>query len=189
VLLSVVRAVLDPARLWPADHYVRADLAGISLDVSRARVDVEEMLRDVAHGIDLARGHDVERARAVLADVDAAYVGNAFDDEPYEDWADGLREQARAGWLRALRELADVCQRADDLDQAAAILVHLLVVDAFDESAHRALVDVLLRAGRHGEARRAFDRWTAAMRSIDAPTPDPGLLAPGRAAAGRRQQA
>ena len=35
------------------------------------------------------------------------------------------------------------------------------------------LVRTLARAGRHGEARRSFDRWVAAMRAIDAPVPDP----------------
>jgi DNA-binding SARP family transcriptional activator len=52
----------------------------------------------------------------------------------------------------------------------------MLVADSYDEPAHRALVEVLVRAGRHGEARRAFDRWVGAMRSIDAPLPDPGVL-------------
>jgi hypothetical protein len=35
-----------------------------------------------------------------------------------------------------------------------------------------------VRAGRHGEARRAFERWRLAMRDIDAPAPDPRLLEP-----------
>ena len=65
---------------------------------------------------------------------------------------------------------------AGDLDQAATYLVRILVAYAFDEHAHRSLVAVLVRAGRHGEARRAFDRWTEAMRSIDAPQPDRSLL-------------
>ena len=87
--------------------------------------------------------------------LEAAYRGDAFDDEPYEDWADALRELVRAGWLRALRELARLHRRAGQLDQAVTVLVRLLAADPCDESAHRALVDVLLQARRHGEARRA----------------------------------
>jgi DNA-binding SARP family transcriptional activator len=56
------------------------------------------------------------------------------------------------------------------------LLVRLLAADPYDEQAHRALVASLVRSGRHGEARRAFRRWTAAMRSIDAPVPDPAVL-------------
>ena len=38
------------------------------------------------------------------------------------------------------------------------------------------LVRTLARAGRHGEARRAFRRWRDAMRAIDAPLPDPAVM-------------
>jgi DNA-binding SARP family transcriptional activator/ATP/maltotriose-dependent transcriptional regulator MalT len=179
VLLSVIRTVLDPAKLWPADHHVRADAVGVSLDLDHVVVDAEELQRDAAHAAALARAGEPERAREILAEVDAAYRGDAFDDEPYEDWAQGLREETRAAWLRALRQLAGLAARAGDADQAVAALVRLLAADAYDEPAYRALVGVLSGAGRHGEARRSFDRWTQAMRSIDASTPDPGLLKSG----------
>jgi DNA-binding SARP family transcriptional activator len=180
VLLSVIRTVLDPAKLWAADHHVRADTAGVALDPDHVVVDAEELMRDAAHAAALARA-EPDRAREVLVEVDAAYRGDAFDDEPYEDWAQGLREEARAAWLRALRQLAGLAARAGDTDQAVAALVRLLAADSFDEPAHRALVTVLRDAGRHGEARRAFDRWAQAMRSIEAPPPDPRLLrGPGR---------
>jgi DNA-binding SARP family transcriptional activator len=97
-----------------------------------------------------------------------------------------LREEARAVWLRALRSLADLSRGAGELDQAVASLVRLLAADPYDEPAHRALVAVLVRGGRHGEARRAFDRWAEAMRSIDAPAPHPDVLRP-PAVAGPRQ--
>jgi DNA-binding SARP family transcriptional activator len=177
VLLSAVRAVLDPDRRRPADHYVRADSAGMSLDAAAVCVDAEELIRDVSHADDLARTGDPEAARKVLADMDAAYRGDAFDEEPYADWADPLRELARAAWLRGLRRLAVLSRAGGDLDQAATCLVRLLAVDPFDDSAHRALVRALVAAGRHGEARRAFDRWSAAMRQIDAPGPDRTVLA------------
>jgi DNA-binding SARP family transcriptional activator len=178
VLLSIVRTALDPARLWPTDHHIRADVAGISLDIEHVGIDVEDLMRDAQHASELARSGQTERAREILAEVDTAYTGDAYSDEPYEDWAQGLREEARAVWLRALRSLADLSRRAGDFDQAVTSLVRLLAADAYDEPAHRSLVAVLVLAGRHGEARRAFDRWTQAMRSIDAPVPDPGVLRP-----------
>ncbi|MEU8183678.1 BTAD domain-containing putative transcriptional regulator [Micromonospora sp. NPDC049044] len=176
VLLSAVRAVLDPPRRWPVDRYVRADLTGVRLDLTRVVVDAENLLADVPRAEQLAREGDPAQARAVLADVDAAYRGDAFTDEPYEDWADGLREQARSVWLRALRKLARQYRRDGDSDRAATTLVRLLDADPYDEWAHRALVGTLVGAGRHGEARRAFDRWVGAMRAIDAPPPHPDVL-------------
>ncbi|MFF0155052.1 BTAD domain-containing putative transcriptional regulator [Micromonospora sp. NPDC005203] len=176
VLLSAVRAVLDPPRRWPVDRYVRADLTGVRIDLTRVVVDAENVLADVPRAERLARDGDPARARAMLAEVDAAYRGDAFADEPYEDWADGLREEARSVWLRALRELARRYRRDGDADRAVTTLVRLLDADSYDEWAHQALVATLVGAGRHGEARRAFDRWVGAMRAIDAPPPDPGVL-------------
>jgi DNA-binding SARP family transcriptional activator len=182
VLLSIIRTVLDPAKRWPTDHYVRADIVGISLDVRQVAVDVEELIRDAAHAEQLRRAGDLDGARQILSDVDAMYRGDAFADEPYEDWAHRLREEARAVWLRALRTLAGLARAAGEVDLAVTSLVRLLAADPYDEPAHRALVRVLATAGRHGEAHRAFTRWAEAMKSIDAPPPARGVLA----AAGRR---
>ena len=62
--------------------------------------------------------------------------------------------------------------------EALGIFVRLLAVDPYDEQMHRRLVTGLVRAGRHGEARRAFDRWCQAMQEIDAPLPDPRAVEP-----------
>jgi DNA-binding SARP family transcriptional activator/ATP/maltotriose-dependent transcriptional regulator MalT len=176
VLLSAVRNVLDSAHRWPADHYLRADVVGVRLDYSWVTVDAEELLRDAVQGGRLARTGDQDRARELLAEADAAYAGDAFSDEPYEDWADAFREEVRAGWLQALRGLVELLRSAGELDRAASALVRLLGADPYDEWAHRTFVELLQSAGRRGEARRAFDRWVEAMRSIDAPTPGPDVL-------------
>jgi DNA-binding SARP family transcriptional activator len=179
VLLSTVRAVLDPARTWPPEHYICADSTGLRLDLNHVRVDALDLLRDAAHAVALARRGEPEAAREQLADIDARYRGDAFDDEPYEEWADALREELRVTWQGCLRAAAALSARSGDHDQAVVTLVRLLGADAYDEQAHEALVTAHLAAGRHGEARRAFERWTAAMRAIDAPPPNPEVLAPG----------
>ena len=171
VLLSAVRAVLDPGRRRPADHYVRADLTGIWLATGNVAVDALELIRDAAHADRLHRsGRDAD-AREMLTHVDQLYRGDAFVEEPYEEWADGLREEARAIRLGALRELARLHRRAGEPERAVDPLVRLLGTDPYDEAAHRELVEVLVAGGRHGEARRAFDRWHKAMRALDAPAP------------------
>lgn len=121
----------------------------------------------------------------MLSEVDAAYCGDAFEDEPYEDWAIGLREHARAGWLRSLRSLAALRASAGAASDQAGLLARLLAADPYDAASHRALVDGLVRSKRHGEARRAFDRWSQAMRSIDVTPPDVDVLRP-RAMAAKR---
>ena len=113
----------------------------------------------------------------MLAHVDDLYRGDAFEDES-EEWADGLREEVRAAWVRSVRRLAILQSRAGRGAEALGIFARLLVIDPYDEQVHRRLVVSLVRSGRHGEARRAFDRWCQAMREIDAPVPDPSTVLP-----------
>ncbi|MGD9957917.1 BTAD domain-containing putative transcriptional regulator [Nocardioides sp.] len=176
VLISAVRAVLDPVKRWPPDHYVVADLMGLRVDLDRVGVDLERFVADAERAAVLADMGDAPAARAVLADLVTAYRGDAFEDEPYEEWARGPREELRAVWLRCLRLSATLSGRSGDIDHAVTCLVRLLNADGYDEVTHRTLVALLVRAGRHGEARRAFERWASAMRDIDAAPPPPSVL-------------
>jgi DNA-binding SARP family transcriptional activator len=153
VLLSLVRSVLDPDRSAAADQYIVADKTGIALDPSRIRIDVEEFLADITHGSRLYDQGALAQARSVLT-------------------AAPLREQARAAHQRAHRTLARLARRSGDTDEALCHLLAILERDPYDEDAHRTIVATLVAAGRHGEARRAHDRYVEAMRSIG--LPDPG---------------
>jgi DNA-binding SARP family transcriptional activator len=182
VLLATVRGVLDPAKEWPADHYVASDAAGLWLDLRHLAVDADDVVADTSHAFALLGAGEVEVATEILADVDRRYRGDALEDEPDEEWADALREEARSAWLRAVRRLLAVRRPDGRTADTHRLLVRLLAADPYDERAHQALVTSLVRGGRHGEARRAFGRWSAAMRSIDAPLPDPSVLTPRRTA-------
>ncbi|WP_158647496.1 BTAD domain-containing putative transcriptional regulator [Actinoplanes sp. ATCC 53533] len=184
VLLSIVRGVLDPVRARPADHYLVADLASVALDVSRARVDVEDFLSYVARARRLLAAGDLAEARDLLVTVDRHHGADAFSDEPYAPWSAPLREETRAAYLSMLRMLVQVSGPAG-VDAAVGYLLRLLERDPYDEAAHRGLVRCLVRAGRHGEARRAFDRYGEAMRAIGVRPPDRSLLAPRAAVSGR----
>ncbi len=175
VLLAAVRGVLDPTKAWPPDRFITADQHGIRLNLGPVALDADLVLRDAAHAAALADGGAIDEAREVLAHVDAMYRGEAFEDEP-EEWADGLREEVRAAWVRSVRRLAALQAQAGRTPDTLGILVRLLAVDPYDEQVHRRLVNGLLRAGRHGEARRAFERWRQAMDEIGAPGPDPRIV-------------
>jgi len=177
VLLATVRGVLDPAKAWPPDRFISADQFGVRLDLTAVVLDADVLLRDAAHASVLLESGDEHRAREVLAHVDALYRGEAFEDET-DEWADALREEARAAWVRSIRRLATLQSRDGRGGDALGILVRLLSIDPYDEQVHRRLVTTLLRAGRYGEARRAFERWHRAMVEIDAPLPDPRVVEP-----------
>ncbi|WP_155370234.1 BTAD domain-containing putative transcriptional regulator [Catellatospora vulcania] len=182
VLLNIVRGVLDPSRAYPADHHLVADQGSITLNTATTGVDVEDFLEQVARGRRLVEQEALPQARLVLLAADQLYRADAFEDEPYAEWAGPLREEARAAYLAMLRMLAHTCRSAGQPGAAVGYLLRLLERDPYDERAYRSLVRTLVAGGQHGEARRAFDRYAEAMRSIGVRPPDPDLLVPVRRA-------
>ncbi|MEQ6902896.1 BTAD domain-containing putative transcriptional regulator [Nocardioides sp. YIM 152588] len=180
VLLTTVRGVLDPARAWPADHYLASDNRGVWLDLRRVGLDVEDLITEADWGAERLAVGDEAGAREALTAAERLHRGEAFEDEPDEEWAIAIREECRQAWVRTLRHLATLALSAGHRNDAVAYLQRCLAVDPYDERVHRGLVRTLVRSGRHGEARRAFDAWERAMAEIDAPPPDPALLAPRR---------
>ncbi|MFN8193190.1 MAG: BTAD domain-containing putative transcriptional regulator [Nocardioidaceae bacterium] len=176
VLLSTLRGALDPDKRHPIETFVAADTQGIRLVLDAVALDLSDFLDDVAEAGRLADEGAEDAARSLLVDLLAGYRGEAFEEDPYEVWAAVTRDHVRAAWVQALRLAARLHGRAGDIDGAVTALVRLLAADPFDEPAHRMLVAVLVRAGRHGEARRAYDRWTAAMTEVGADAPDARVL-------------
>lgn len=159
VLLSIVRGVLGAGALI-------ADQACIVLDPTRVEVDVEQFLVKVRDAAVLRERGANREAAALLAEAVGSYVDEPFADAPYDDATTGLRDEARAARLQALRLLAGWCQRMDEHNQAATHLRRLLGEDPYDEDAHRTLIGVLNRAGWHGQARLATARYRSAMAEI-----------------------
>jgi DNA-binding SARP family transcriptional activator len=172
VALSTLRSVLDPARRFDADHFVRADKT--SLGLGALDVDVLSFLHTAREGMrHLAAGRP-DRARSELTAAEAAYSGAFLPEDPYPQWSAGLRDEARGTYLRTLRTLADLSAAAGDTDAAVQYLLRLLGHDSHDEPAHLRLIAVLRAGGRHGEARRRYDRYIELMTDIDVvPAPFP----------------
>ncbi len=159
VLLSIVRGVLGSDALI-------ADQACVALDVARVQVDVEQFLADVGDAVALHERGAEPDAAALLSEAVQRYSDEPFADAPYDDATTALRDEARAAFLQALRLLAGWCRRAGEHDKAAGYLRRLLGEDRYDEDAHRTLIGVLNRGGRHGQARLAAGRYRSAMADI-----------------------
>lgn len=159
VLLSIVRGVLG------ADAVV-GDSSCVALCPTRVTVDVEQFLSDVADGVILHDRGSTADSRALLGQAVEEFVDDPFADVPYDDEVTPLRDEARAAHLQALRLLALQCRRVGDHDQAAGYLRRLLSADRYDEDAHRALLEVLISGGRHGQARLAAKHYRAAMAEL-----------------------
>ncbi|MBX7267398.1 tetratricopeptide repeat protein [Micromonospora sp. Llam7] len=166
VALSTLRAVLDPDRRTPTDHFVVAAHTSLALDVAHAELDVEEFLTEAAHGLHLAERGEAEEARAILLLAERRYRGDFLADEPYDDWAQPTRDQARRVYLRVVRELASLARGRGQVDETVRLLGRALELEPYDEGVHGEFVGTLVAAGRHGEAGQAYRRYVEAMHAI-----------------------
>lgn len=147
VQLSAVRRVLRGA--------VIADRSAVRLDLDAVDVDVTAWKR---------------------LDDDAAvvdgYVGDFLPDDRFDDWTAPVREALRAKFVEAAHRELDRAMDDGDVGRVDGVARRLLDGDRYDEQAHRSLVRALHGAGRHGEARAAYDAYAAAMDDL-AVTPTP----------------
>jgi DNA-binding SARP family transcriptional activator len=169
VALATVRAVLDPHKRHPPEHFVAADKDSIRLELEHVAVDVEEFLRSANEGLTLTRQGPLDEGAAALAEAEALYVGDFLEEDLYEDWAADLREEARATYISVARTLAERSLEAGDHDAAVRYYLRILEKDSWDEQAHLRLVSALERGGRHGEARRRYRAYASRMGELDLP--------------------
>jgi ATP/maltotriose-dependent transcriptional regulator MalT/DNA-binding SARP family transcriptional activator len=166
VALSTARAVLDPAKRHPAGWYLGGDAATVWIDGTHADIDVERFAELAARAETEHKPGPSPAATDALAAAEAAYVGDAFPEDPYEDWTVSLRERTRATYIWVARTLADDSVAAGDPATAVRCYLRVLEHDPFDEHAHLGLVRAHLAAGQQGEARRAYQAYGARMSEI-----------------------
>lgn len=166
VALAAVRNVLDPARQFDADHFVRGAGASLSVDLAVLPVDVERFLSLAESGLALHRAGIEAEAGELLELAVEGYTGDFLEEDLYEDWAAPLRDETRSAYISVVRCLFERSEAAGDRDRAAHHLLRLLDRDPHDERAHLALVRLLVEAGRHGEARRRHLVYARRMREI-----------------------
>lgn len=174
VALSTLRAVVDPERRFPPQHFVAAGTDPIRLVLANVDVDVETFLEQGEEALRLYRLGEIENARLRLEAAEAVYVGDFLEEDLYEDWAAPLREEARALYLAVAAALAEVAEDGGAHDAAIRYRLRILERDRYDERAHIGLVTTLRAGGRHGEARRMYRDYVARMDEIGVePAPFP----------------
>jgi DNA-binding SARP family transcriptional activator len=181
VLLSTVRTVFDPDKSFSPDHFVAADHDTVWLVRDHVDVDVEQFLAESAEGRRVQATGDREKARLLLSEAAARYLGEFCADDPYADWAAGLRSLAKHTFVDICFELAHLAGAMGEHSEAIRYWLRILDVDPYDEDAHLGLIRSLLYQRRHGEARRAYRQYTAKMLELDLepasfPTSDLGGL-------------
>ncbi|MQA86736.1 MAG: tetratricopeptide repeat protein [Streptosporangiales bacterium] len=165
VLISTLRSVLHPQQRSADVGPVIADRSVVWLDLEQISVDVEHFLAAAQGALD---AHEQGRpdATALLASAEVRYRGSFLEGEPYQDWAAPLAEEVRASYIAILRTLTRRLREDGAVDRAVRYTLRLLEQDPYDEEAHLDLVQMLLDAGRRGEARRRYRIYVEHMYDL-----------------------
>lgn len=174
VALSTARSVLGSQR-GAAEYCVVTEGDTVRLDPDVVTVDVLSFLADAQRG--LRQG--LPEAWPLLRAAEAAYTGDFLEEDPYEDWATELREEARLTYVQVAIVLAGHTGEVGEHITASRYCLRILERDQYNEPAHLALVRALAAAGSHGEARRRYRTYVARMSEIDIePRPFPDAVGP-----------
>ena len=162
--------------LWPDEHDMSKLSARLSVQLSgvrrvlgggvvadrqSVRLDLDEVTTDL----------EAFHAATDDAAIVAAYTGEFLPEDRYEDWATGVRNEARSRFVAAARRLANRSRGGGDHLRAASLAQQLVEIDRYDEDAHRLLVRSLLAADHTSDARRAHEAWSIAMAELDITVP------------------
>ena len=99
--------MLDPEKKFGADWFVGGDKQAVWLDLCHVELDIEDFLAYAAEGPASGTGRGPDRVRAALEAAETRYGGDFLEEDPNEDWAVGVREEAQAAYISLTRLLAD----------------------------------------------------------------------------------
>jgi DNA-binding SARP family transcriptional activator len=161
-----LRDQLEPGgAVQPPSSFVLATRGGYALQRRHVWVDADAFEALVTEGC-AAAGHDDDTAQSLIREGVELYRGDFLADEPYAEWALHERDRLRDLVANALRTLAEIETRRDDLPAATATLIRLSELEPFDIDVHRELFSLLLRRGRRSETLRRYETLRRRMLSM-----------------------
>ncbi len=137
---------------------LHADGNMVSLDPGAVSLDVVEFEQRVHEG-----------TPAALAEAIALYRGDLLEgltiqERPFEDWLLGERERLHEMALGALARLLAHQRAVGSTEAAIQSAMRLLTLDALQEPAHRALMQLYVETGRRGAALRQYQLCLTTLR-------------------------
>ncbi len=166
--LSLARTALAGEDGDRDDAPISTEGGAVRLDIERIEVDVLAFQQAADGGLRAVRAGEVRTATSLLLEAESLYGGDLFEDDPDLPWAEDRRAELRSLYLTVARTLARTVG-LEDPELAIRLLLRVLDRDAYDEPAHLNLAAALLRAGRHGEARRRYNLYRDRMAELDLP--------------------
>jgi DNA-binding SARP family transcriptional activator len=160
-----LRDQLEPGgSMRPPSSFVLATRGGYALDRRHVWIDADAFEALVTEGC-AAAGRDDATAQRLIREGVELYRGDFLADEPYAEWVLHERDRLRDLVAGALRTLAEIETRHDDLGAATATLIRLSELEPFDIDVHRELFSLLLARGRRSETLRRYETLRRRMLS------------------------
>lgn len=170
VALSHVRSVLDPGRRRPESVVVN-DGGVLRLDLRHVSVDVVEFTAAARAAVEAARDGS-PRAVPLLELAAAMHTGDLLEDAEGVDsvgWVLSEREEVELLGREVLHTLAGLLAARPEPAEALHWYARLLAHDPYDEATYFALITLLVRLGRYGEARRHHRTYVLRMDELGVP--------------------
>ena len=147
---------------------------GVELDV-----DVDRLLEALGQieGRTAGRVGSIPSADDPLEIVATLGGADLLPEDPYEEWLVPLRERLRDRVIAATLAGVTQARRRGELGLAGRLADRALAIDPADETAHRALIEMHLEAGRLHAARRQLLACRRALAEAYAVEPSDELIA------------
>ena len=170
---SVLRRTLEPdlpCRMPSA--YLSSNDGRYALTLGKdGFFDVAEFARNFYIATELDHAGDGAGAASAYRTAINLYRGDFLEDEPYAEWALRRRERLRERFARALIRVCEFQLANGDVAEATDLAVRTLETDPAHEPAYRLIIACYARSGQWGRAKVLYERYCAAMREYDLPTP------------------
>ncbi|MFU8802395.1 MAG: BTAD domain-containing putative transcriptional regulator [Bradymonadaceae bacterium] len=159
VALHSLRTILEPAGRRGKWRFVRTHQGQYLLEGGEGVwidfVEFESLWRKVRCG--RSARHSDSDWQGPLERMLALYQGDLFADSLYADWCEGQRTRLRRIFLEATNLHADVLIEAGQFDRAIERLQYGLLIEEFDDTLNRRLIEVLLAAGKRRLAQEVYE--------------------------------
>src|SRR5262245_12593204 len=150
---------------------LHADGNVVSIDPEAVTLDVVEFERRVNEGTPAALAQAISVYRGDLLD------GLTVQEPPFEDWLLGERERLHEMAIGALARLLAHQRSAGSSEAAIQTALRLLTLDALQEPAHRALMQLYVETGRRAAALRQYQLCQTTLRRELNAEPEKGTTA------------
>ncbi len=174
--VHTLRDRLEPGRSkHSGSNFVASRSGGYELERTAVWIDADDFEASVRAGARARADGDLETAEAALSRAAGLYRGDFLAEEIYADWAFGERDRLRELAGQALRGLHELKEAVGDAEGATEQLLRLSELEPYDLEAHRDLMALLIRRGRHPEAARREDLMRRRYRkTFGTDPPEPG---------------